>query len=124
MWWRMRRAFSRFVGFCLRRSPRDVKAKPVFTRTSVDLWRMARTRRLVTSVARVLATKPEVVAGIRKRLLTSDGLAAGDHAEVAIYFGDIQGRPEKVVCVSDELIIALQIISSHYSSPWRTSSGC
>jgi magnesium transporter len=99
MWWRMRHAFSRFVGLCLR-SPRDVKAKPVFTRTYIDLWRMARTRRLVTSVARVLATKPEVVAGIRKRLLTSDGLAAGDHAEVAIYFGDIQGRPQKSgVCI-------------------------
>ncbi|KAI0257100.1 hypothetical protein BJV78DRAFT_1116661 [Lactifluus subvellereus] len=90
MWWRMRRAFSRFVGLCLRRRPHDVKAKPIFTRASLGLWRMARTRRLVTSVARVLATKPEVVAGIRKRLLTSDGLAARDDAEVAIYFGDVQ----------------------------------
>jgi magnesium transporter len=53
---------------------------------------MARTRRLATSVSRVLATKPEVVAGICKRLLASDGPASSDDAEVAIYFGDIQGE--------------------------------
>jgi magnesium transporter len=40
----------------------------------------------------VLATKPEVVAGICKRLLASDGLASSDDAEVAIYFADIQGE--------------------------------
>ena len=122
MWWRMRRACPRFVGLCLRRRPRDVKPKPVFTRDSCDLWRMARTRRLVTSVARVLATKPEVLAGIHKRLLTSDGLAAGDDAEVAIYFGNIQGQPKKKTGVHDtrtdygatDHILALQQSLAHF----------
>ena len=60
---------------------------------SFDLRRIARTRRLVTSLVRALATKPEVITGIRKRLATADGLIAGDDAEVSIYFGDIQGLP-------------------------------
>jgi len=43
------------------------------------------------SMTRVLATKPEVIAAIRKRLLASDGPAASDDVEVAIfYFGDVQ----------------------------------
>ena len=86
---RWRRAISRFVGYCMRNKPRMVK--PSFTGASVDLHRMARTRRLATSVARVLATKPEVIAGIRKRLMASDNPDAGDDVEVAIYFGDVQG---------------------------------
>jgi magnesium transporter len=72
------------------------KVKPSFTRASFDLHRMARTRHLATSVARVLATKPEVVAGIRKRLLVSDGPDASDDAEVAIYFGDVQGEAANI----------------------------
>ena len=89
---RWRRAISRFVNFCMRNKPRS-KVKPSFTRASFDLHRMARTRHLATSVARVLATKPEVVAGIRKRLLlASDGPDASDDAEAAIYFGDVQGE--------------------------------
>lgn len=67
--------------------------------TATTLRRMARTRRLVTSLTRLLATKSEVVAQIRKRLLTSNhsGLGNGagkdDDMEVAIYMGDVQGRP-------------------------------
>jgi magnesium transporter len=88
---RWRRAISRFFRFCMRDEPH--KVEPSFTRASFDLHRMARTRRLATAVARVLATKPEVVAGIRKRLLaSSDGPDASDDAEVAIYFGDVQGE--------------------------------
>jgi magnesium transporter len=87
---RLRRAFSRLTTFGLRSKTRRVK--PSFTRAALDLHRMARTRRLATSVSRVLATKPEVVAGICKRLLASDGPASSDDAEVAIYFGDIQGK--------------------------------
>jgi len=64
---------------------------------------MARTRRLVTSVARVLATKPEVVAGVRKRLMTADSLVAGDDAEVGIYLGDVQDH-----------ILTLQQSLAHY----------
>jgi magnesium transporter len=85
---RWRRAISRFVSFCMRNKSR--KVTPTVTRASFDLYRMARTRQLATSVARVLATKPEVVAGIRKRLL-----ASSDDVEVAIYFGDVQGEAAK-----------------------------
>jgi magnesium transporter len=87
-WWR---AISRFVNFCMRNKMRS-KVKPSFSRAFFDLHRMARTRHLATSVARVLATKPDVIAGIRKRLLASDGPDASDDAEVAIYFGDVEGE--------------------------------
>ncbi len=90
---RLRRAFSRCIGVFKPSRSRSRNVKPSFGRTSSDLRRVARTRRLVTSVARVLATKPEVVAGIRKRLMTADGLVAGDNAEVSIYLGDVQGQP-------------------------------
>lgn len=99
---RMRRAFLRFVGLFKpsRSKPRSVE--PSFSRAYFDLRRMARTRRLVTTVARVLATKPEVVAGIRKRLMTGDRLVAGDDAEVGIYFGDVQGQLDFfVMCLAD-----------------------
>jgi magnesium transporter len=89
MLWRLRRTLWRLLTCCMR-SKRNME--PSFTLTALGLHRMARTRRLTTSVARVLATKPEVVAGIRKRLLTSDGPATSDDAEVAIYFGDVQGE--------------------------------
>ncbi|KAJ7125622.1 hypothetical protein C8R43DRAFT_898190 [Mycena crocata] len=61
--------------------------------TASTLHRMAKARRLVTSISRLLATKSEVVTQLRKRLLTSaSGNATEDKeaAEVAIYFGDVQ----------------------------------
>jgi magnesium transporter len=91
-WWR---AISRFVNLCMRNKPHS-KVQPSFFRASFDLHRMARTRHLATSVARVLATKPEVVAGIRKRLLASDDPDTSDDAEVAIYFGDVQGEAANI----------------------------
>ena len=94
---RCRRAISRFVSSCVKNKPR--KDKPSFIRASFDLHRMARTRRLATSVARVLATKPELITGIRKRLLASDGPDASDDGEVAIHFGDVQGEAAKYRCV-------------------------
>jgi magnesium transporter len=90
VWRRLRRALLQLIGFCMTSKPH--KAKLSFTRTSLGLHHMARSRRLATSVTRILATKPEVVAGIRKRLLAEDGLVPSDHAEVAIYFGDVQGE--------------------------------
>ncbi|CAK5280519.1 unnamed protein product [Mycena citricolor] len=56
--------------------------------TALTLKRMAQARRMVTSLARLLAAKGEVVAQLRKRLLT--GSEAGDRVEVAIYLGDVQ----------------------------------
>jgi magnesium transporter len=62
------------------------------------LRRMASTRRLVTSLTRLLGTKSEVVSQIRKRLTGGAmmGLNMGPFeqvlaAEVSIYLGDIQG---------------------------------
>ena len=57
--------------------------------------RVARVRRLVTSLSRILATKSEVVAQVKKRLLMvgESGLSHGngsDH-DVYIYLGDVQG---------------------------------
>ncbi|TFY72859.1 hypothetical protein EVG20_g140 [Dentipellis fragilis] len=97
---------SSMAAFRFRRSP-EAKAPPVTANVSA-LRRMARTRRLVTSLARVLATKSEVVARIRKRLLTPGGeygqVDGGqeDH-ELAIYMGDVQDH-----------IITLQQSLAHY----------
>jgi magnesium transporter len=67
------------------------------TATQFTLRRIARTRKLVTLLTRLLATKSEVIAQIRKRLLTSSqsGLGNGtnrdEDVEVSIYLGDVQG---------------------------------
>ncbi|KAJ6604611.1 hypothetical protein DFH09DRAFT_315618 [Mycena vulgaris] len=63
--------------------------------TASTLHRMARARRLVTSLSRLLATKSEVVAQLRKRLLSAqsgsgNNSGAGEGVEVAIYLGDVQ----------------------------------
>lgn len=62
--------------------------------TANTLLRMARARRLVTSLTRLLATKSEVISQIRKRFLIggrqTDTPQANDDLEIAIYMGDIQ----------------------------------
>lgn len=63
------------------------------------LVRMASTRRLVTSLTRLLGSKSEVVSQTRKRLAQGGGLTRSDDmlseqgmaGEVGIYLGDIQG---------------------------------
>ena len=88
----LRRAFFGFIRLFKPSRSKSRNVNPSVSHTSSDLRRMARTRRLVTSLVRVLATKPEVVAGIRKRLMTADRLVASDDdAEVGMYFGDVQG---------------------------------
>lgn len=66
------------------------------------LRRMASSRWLVTSLARLLGTKSEVVSQIRKRLTSRAmlGLNVGQFeqslaAEVSIYLGDIQGQSSR-----------------------------
>lgn len=66
--------------------------------TNLTLRRMARTRKLVTTLGRLLGTKSDVVTQIRKRLLAASqsGLGnrmqtKGEELEVAIYMGDVQG---------------------------------
>jgi magnesium transporter len=62
--------------------------------TKNTLLQMARARRLVTSLTRLLATKSEVVSQIRKRFLIGGRQTASsqgnDDLEIAIYMGDVQ----------------------------------
>ncbi|KAK7059010.1 hypothetical protein VNI00_001634 [Paramarasmius palmivorus] len=83
------------------RRSRNEKAAPPNT-TSVNLKRIARTRRLVTSLTRLLASKADVVAQIQKRMLIGLGSPAED-VEVAIYMGDVQDH-----------ILTLQHALAHY----------
>ncbi|TFK77137.1 hypothetical protein BDN72DRAFT_29453 [Pluteus cervinus] len=57
---------------------------PMTSPTALTLRRMARTRRLVVSLSRLLAMKSELVAQVRKRLSISG------ESDIAIYMGDIQ----------------------------------
>lgn len=86
------RRLRRFIGGRWR-GARTENTKPSTTPTPTPLRRMARARRLVTSIARLLATKSEVIAQVRKRLLTGlgSGSSKAEDIEVAIYMGDIQG---------------------------------
>lgn len=59
--------------------------------------RVARVRRLVTSLSRILASKSEVVAQVKKRLLMTGGSglhnnSANEVHEVFVYMGDVQGE--------------------------------
>ncbi|THH01829.1 hypothetical protein EW026_g954 [Hermanssonia centrifuga] len=71
------------------------------------IQRVARMRRLVTSLSRVLATKSEVVAQVKKRLLMTgeSGLGNGtvDDHDVFVYMGDVQDH-----------ILTLQQSLAHY----------
>lgn len=64
----------------------------------MTLRRMAKTRKLVTLLGRLLAAKADVITQIRKRLLQSgepslgNGGTKGEELEVAIYMGDVQGK--------------------------------
>ncbi|KAI4523066.1 hypothetical protein K525DRAFT_197336 [Schizophyllum commune Loenen D] len=62
--------------------------------SNTPLRRMARTRRLVTQLVRLLASKSEVITQITKRLLTTTGMSrranGEERLEVAIYMGDVQ----------------------------------
>ncbi|OCH96146.1 hypothetical protein OBBRIDRAFT_744160 [Obba rivulosa] len=75
--------------------------------TSINIvHRMARTKRLVTSLTRLLALKSEVVSQVQKRLLSAGewGLRNGtDHMDVYIYMGDVQDH-----------ILTLQQSLAHY----------
>lgn len=85
----------------MRRYPREkavVPKPPTRLATFQTLLRMANTRRLVTSLGRLLATKSEVIGQLRKRLRGAGADAVdwdeGDMAggqEVGIYLGDVQG---------------------------------
>lgn len=69
--------------------PRKVE-KPALSTMSA-LHRISRTRRLVTSLARLLATKSEVISRMRKRPSTRRGHDEGD-SEIEVDLGSVQGQ--------------------------------
>ena len=93
-WSRRLRRFTRAAVALVTRSQ---DSHPKAFSTSMTLRGLARTRRLVTSLTRLLATKSEVVAQIRKRLLTlrtaglGNGTSIREAVDVAVYLGDVQG---------------------------------
>jgi magnesium transporter len=100
--------------------------RPKVTSSSSPLIPMASTRRLVTSLARLLGTKSEVVSQIRKRL-SGNGfigleVSSSEQAlvgEVGVYLGDIQGFPSHpyldfMLISRIDHILTLQQSLAHY----------
>ncbi|KAI8990503.1 hypothetical protein BD414DRAFT_483861 [Trametes punicea] len=100
------RAICDAIASIPRFQPIDIHA-PEYRNASTTIHRVARTRRLVTSLTRFLAVKSEVVTQVKKRLLTRGewGLGTGteDDLDVFVYMGDIQDH-----------IITLQQSLAHY----------
>jgi len=103
MGWQLLRRFKRFLQRWFVETHSHSKAEPtprISSSASRILVRIAATRRIVTSLGRLLATKGEVIAQIQKRLLTADissaGLGIGSgvrgNGELAIHMGDVQGE--------------------------------
>ena len=76
--------------------------KPQKNATLTTVHRVAHVRRLVTSLSRFLATKSEVVAQVKKRILMTGehglGNGTGDDRDVFVYMGDVQGM-RRVECL-------------------------
>lgn len=88
------RRIRRFFVRLWQRRVRSREAPP--TATVLTLRQMARTRRLVTSLGRLLASKSEVVTQIKKRLLktgtSGPNIVSAEELEIAMYMGDIEGN--------------------------------
>ncbi|ESK97920.1 cation transporter [Moniliophthora roreri MCA 2997] len=97
----LQKRIARFVKSRWRSSRKEKAPTPPST-TLVNLRRIARTRRLVTSLTRLLASKADVVAQIQKRMLIGLGSPVED-VEVSIYMGDVQDH-----------ILTLQHSLAHY----------
>jgi len=81
---RWKDTIRRIAGMCWPPFRRPHKHQPTpRSRRLHQLVKMVTTRRLLTTLARLLHTKYEVVAQVRKRL--------GGQGEVAIYLDDVQG---------------------------------
>ncbi|KAI0756922.1 hypothetical protein C8Q80DRAFT_1333657 [Daedaleopsis nitida] len=80
---------------------------PGYYHPTTTVNRMARIRRLVTSLTRFLAVKSEVVAQVKKRMLTKGEWSLGngteDDLDVFVYMGDVQDH-----------ILTLQQSLAHY----------
>ena len=96
---RTKRFISSAWESCTRRTKIETPTTPTPTPTPshLTLRRIGSTRKLVTSLVRLLATKSDVLAAFRKRLLRASTLkpksmTARSSEELAIYSGDVQGR--------------------------------
>ena len=83
-------------------TPRE-RAKPVESQTLRTLLRMTSTRRLVTTLTRLLSSKSEVVGQFRKRLKMQSTVGIDAGVEVEIYMGDVHDH-----------ILTLQQSLAHY----------
>ncbi|KAH8100685.1 hypothetical protein BXZ70DRAFT_938323 [Cristinia sonorae] len=103
--WRAVQGYLRTLRAFLPFHGRDDESAP--SKASSTIHRMARTRRLVTSLTRVLAAKSEVVTQLKKRLLKTGGAGLGegmgDDRDVFMYMGDVQDH-----------ILTLQQALAHY----------
>ncbi|KAL0071874.1 hypothetical protein AAF712_000796 [Marasmius tenuissimus] len=117
----MQKRFLRFFRSRFRLSKGEKSSPP--STTYVNLRRIARTRKLVTSLTRVLASKADVIAQIRKRMVSGlGGASSAEDLEVAIYMGDVQGysyvRSHTLALHTDQRsldhILTLQHSLSHY----------
>jgi Mg2+ and Co2+ transporter CorA len=95
---RTKRFISNAWESCTRRTKIEPPATPTPTLTPshLTLQRIGSTRKLVTSLVRLLATKSDVLTAFRKRLLRASTLkprsmTARSSEELAIYSGDVQG---------------------------------
>lgn len=121
---RTRRLFRLAVIWVRTRRPTYTKQPPP-NPTATNLRRMARARRLVTLLGRVLAAKSEVVARLRKRLLSSTerGALDQDEIEVAMYLGDVQGMLHRTWArVETHVWPRSYIVTAAFSSSLRARS--
>lgn len=122
---RWKRTIHRLLSKSLPRS--IAAADAAVSSTTVALRRMARTRRLVTTLSRVLVAKSEVVARLQKRL-GDFGHTLGGHEDddLVIYMGDVQGRHQTRPILRGYYSrnSSFQITLSHYSSLLRIMNGC
>ncbi len=117
----MYRRLKRFIRARWSTSKEDDMATQTYQKPS-PLQRMARTRRLVTTLTRLLGSKSEVVSQMRKRLLSGSGtgIEKGDD-DVAIYIGDVQGNGSSLLVgpillnsYNLDHILSLQHSLAHY----------
>jgi magnesium transporter len=95
---RTKRFISNIWKSCAWRTKTEPPTTPTMTPSpsQVTFRRIGSTRKLVTSLVRLLATKSDVLTAFRKRLLRASTLkpksmTARSSEELAIYSGDIQG---------------------------------
>jgi magnesium transporter len=93
---RTKRFVSNAWKSCTWRTKIEPPATPTSTPSQLTLRRIGSTRKLVTSLVRLLATKSDVLTAFRKRLLRAStpklkSMTARSSEELAIYTGDVQG---------------------------------